>query len=103
MDERDILQHLLSIESEAADLALDAQAEAERRVAECEKSSRENYAVRYGERVSELEAVYGREAAAIIDEYRKVLQTYRAGLEKRPVDHDRFAALAAEMLTSGVD
>ncbi|MFA6505958.1 MAG: hypothetical protein WCT14_07660 [Treponemataceae bacterium] len=98
MEERDVLQHLLHVENEAATLAEDAQSEADKRIAERERFSRETYTARYGARVSELDAEFLNESSAISDEYRKNLEVYRTDLELKTVDERRFAALVHETL-----
>jgi vacuolar-type H+-ATPase subunit H len=55
MDDEDIVGHLLKIESEAAALVLDAQAEADRRLAEAEKRSRAAYEQQYQNGLALLE------------------------------------------------
>ena len=103
MDEHDILRHLLQVESEAANLALEAQLEADRRVSERERIAREAYAAGYGERVAALDAEYRAEAASIVAEYARVLEAYRAGFESRRADKARFSDLAAGLLFPGAE
>jgi hypothetical protein len=99
MEGRDVLQHLLRVESEAASLSTEAVAEADRRVAERERFAREAYAKRYDSRVAELNAAFETEAASIAAEYRRKLDAYREALELKSVDYARFAEFASDVLS----
>jgi hypothetical protein len=94
MDEHDILRHLLQVEADAAALVDDAQAEADRRLAEGEKRNRSLYDERYGRETGELEAGYGKEIAGVKEDYQKRLDAYRESLNAITVHRDRFNALA---------
>jgi hypothetical protein len=98
MEESDVLQHLLHVENEAASLASDAQAEADRRVSERERRARESYSAAYGSRVAELEAEYQREAASIDAGHRRILEQYREELDRRHTDESRFSSLVHALL-----
>ncbi len=97
MDDRDIIHHLLAVESEAASLALDAEAEADRRVAERERAARSVYDAAYSARVAQLEEEARREAEAVLNEYRQDLEAYRASLEKAPTDGGSFTRLVENL------
>jgi len=97
MDDRDILHHLLEVESEAASLAMDAEAEADRRLAEREKTARSAYEARFGSRAAELEEEFAREAEAVVAEYRSELEAYRVALEGSATDAGRFSKLIEVM------
>ncbi|GHV68628.1 hypothetical protein AGMMS49928_08620 [Spirochaetia bacterium] len=100
MDEQNVLQHLLGVEAQAAALVDEAQAEADRRVAEGEKSCRLQFDESYSRRVEELEAEYVRETARIREDYNHQLEEYRGSLAalKSRADQDRFTALTGEFL-----
>ncbi len=98
MEERDVLQHLLAVENEASSLGAQAQAEADRRVAERENAARAEYGERYGKRVAELDAEFERERERADAEYRNELDAYRAELERKRVDEGRFESLAVSLL-----
>ena len=98
MDDREILQHLLSLESEAAALVDDAQAEADRRVAEGEKQNRVRYDETYAEEVKTLEASYTEKIAFTRDNYRKELEAYHDSLKNVPLDREAFFSLAERFL-----
>jgi len=98
MDDQNVLQHLLAVESAAAALVDDAQKEADRRIAESEKNARIAYDEQYGRRVEALEAEYQRLVTATETGYRQKLAEYRQAQENQAVDEDRFAALFAGYL-----
>jgi hypothetical protein len=91
--DRNLLRHLLDLETQAAVLVDDAQAEADRRVAEGEKRSRARYDEAYAAEVAALEAVYTTETGAIRADYKQQLDAYREGLMAMPVDREAFSVL----------
>lgn len=100
MDERDVLQHLLEVESKAATLVNDAQAAADSRIAEAAKSARSAHEATYTARSSELEASYLSSIEDAKEEYRRLLDAYAAELEALPVDRKGFV-LSAEAFLFG--
>lgn len=98
MEGRDVLQHLLQVESEASSLSTEAAAEAERRVSDRERVARDQYSLRYEGRVTALNGDFEREAAAIDAEYRRCLDAYRRDLEAKAVDFQRFCDEASAHL-----
>jgi hypothetical protein len=93
-----VLRHLLDLETRAALLVGDAQAEADRRVAEGEKSSRARYDEVYAAEVAALETAYAEETAAIKADYKRQLDAYREGIRAMPLNHGAFSALAERFL-----
>jgi F0F1-type ATP synthase membrane subunit b/b' len=91
--DENVLGHLLKIEAEASALVDDAQAEADRRVAESEKQNRSLYDQEYGRRAAELEAAYAGEIDRIKADYRNRIEEYRKSLEALSADRGRFSAL----------
>jgi hypothetical protein len=79
-------------------LSSQAQAEADRRVVDRERSARESYSVRYGARVAELDEEYRRESAAVAAEYLRILDSYRVELGRKQIDEGRFSALVDDLL-----
>jgi regulator of protease activity HflC (stomatin/prohibitin superfamily) len=96
--DKDILRRLLKVESEAAVLVEDAQAEADRRIAEGEKESRARYERRYGQEAALLDEDYARTVLSIKEDYQKQLDAYRKSLDAMPVRKDAFFALAERLL-----
>jgi hypothetical protein len=92
--DRNLLRHLLDLETQAAALVDDAQAEADRRIAEGEKQSRSRYDEAYAAEVAALEAAYTGEIAAVKGEYARQLDTYREGLRAMPANRGAFSVLA---------
>jgi len=100
MDDHEILQHLLSLENEAAALVDDAQAEADRRVSEGEKINRSRYEETYAREVEALEISYVQKIDAIKEGYRKQLDEYGNNLRTMPSNPDAFCSLAEKLLVN---
>lgn len=101
MNDEEILGHLLKIEAEAAALVNDAQAEADRRVAEGEKQNRADYEERYHAGAGRLEAELQKEKEQVKDQYQKELAAYREKLNAINADMGRFAASLEGFLSGG--
>ena len=101
MDESDILQHLLRVEQEATGLAVEAQKEADRRIAENERFAREKYQSVYSVRVEELDSEFLRRANSVRLEYQASLEAFREGLERKPLHPQDLSRTAEEFLTKG--
>jgi hypothetical protein len=97
----DILGHLLKVEADAASLVDDAQAEADRRIAESERRNRSRYDEEYAEKAGELDRAFEAEIGRIRADYQDQLETYRKSLDAIPVDQGRFSALMDELLAAG--
>jgi F0F1-type ATP synthase membrane subunit b/b' len=97
--ETNVLGHLLKIEADAAAMVDDAQAEADRRVAESEKQNRARYDEEYGRHVAELDRAFDEEITRIRADYQAQLEAYRESLDSISVDQGRFSALMDELLT----
>jgi regulator of protease activity HflC (stomatin/prohibitin superfamily) len=97
-DARELLGHLLKIEAEAAALADEAQAEADRRVSEGEKQNRSRYEEQYSRETTALEAAYVREIEGAKEVYKKELETYRDSLNNIMADTGAFSALMTELV-----
>ncbi|MDR1024989.1 MAG: hypothetical protein LBL56_04620 [Treponema sp.] len=96
--EENILGHLLKVEADAASLVDDAQAEADRRIAESEKQNRSRYDEEYAQKAAELDRAFEDEITRIRADYQDQLEAYRKGLDLIPVDQERFSALMDELL-----
>jgi hypothetical protein len=97
-----VLGHLFQIEAEAAALVDDAQAEADRRVAEGERLNRSRYDEQYGREAAELEQGYEKEVVAVKDDYQHQLDRYRKSLDSIAVNQDRFRALMDDFLAKEI-
>jgi vacuolar-type H+-ATPase subunit H len=98
MEDQDVLQHLLEIESQAAVLVDDAQAEAGRRIKEAEEKNRSHYDQSYRALVENLDKEYETNIAAVKEKYGRELDAYRESLDRMPVDGEGFSALASALL-----
>ncbi|MDR3171215.1 MAG: hypothetical protein LBU17_06245 [Treponema sp.] len=98
MDDQSVLQHLLTVEAEAAALVNDAQAEADRRLAHGEEQGRLGYNEGFGREAAALEAGYEQAIAVVRADYQTQLEAYRVCLDTMTVQPDRFAALVESLL-----
>jgi regulator of protease activity HflC (stomatin/prohibitin superfamily) len=96
--DQNVLGHLLKIEGEAAALVDDAQAEADRRVAEAEKQNRSRYDEEYSRQAGELDAAYGQEINQVRADYQDRIESYRKSLEAIATDQGRFSTLLDDLL-----
>ncbi|MDR1506056.1 MAG: hypothetical protein LBI67_03040 [Treponema sp.] len=94
----DVLQHLLEIETQAAALVDDAQAEADRRVKASENENRERYEEQYRGRVEILEAGYRERIDGVRAEYRVRIDEYWKNLDATELHFADFSCLAAKLL-----
>jgi regulator of protease activity HflC (stomatin/prohibitin superfamily) len=99
--ESDVLRRLLKVEADAAVLVDDAQAEADRRIAEGEKASRARYDERYSREAALLDGEYAKTVQAIQEDYQKRLDAYRESLNGMPVLKDGFFTLAERLFFGG--
>jgi hypothetical protein len=93
-----VLGHLLKIEADAAAMVDDAQAEADRRVAESQKQNRARYDEEYGKDALELDSRFEEELSRIHADYQARLEAYRRSLDSIPVNQGRFSALMDDLL-----
>jgi vacuolar-type H+-ATPase subunit H len=101
MDDREVLQHLLSLENEASALVNDAQAEADRRTAERENQNRLRYDETYAGEVEALEKDFAQNLAIVRENCRQQLEAYRAELESMSFNVGSFLSLAEKFMLSG--
>ena len=101
MDDQEVLQHLLNLESKAAALVTDAQAEADRRVSEGEQQNRAHYDEVYSAEVAELEASYTRNIARVREDYSTQLEEYMESVKSVSLDKAAFSSLAEKLLFDG--
>ncbi|GHV75379.1 hypothetical protein AGMMS49942_02000 [Spirochaetia bacterium] len=95
--EQGVLQHLLDVESQAAGLVDEAQAEADRRVSEGEKENRARYDERYGLLAAELSGEYEAAVLAVKEDYTRQLEAYSSSLAAMGIQRDAFSALAEKL------
>jgi regulator of protease activity HflC (stomatin/prohibitin superfamily) len=90
MDEQNVLRHLLQVEAEASALVDDAQAEADRRIAEGEKQNRVFFEEQYGRLIRDLEQHSAEALIRLTGDSKKELDAYRESLEVLPLDRESF-------------
>jgi regulator of protease activity HflC (stomatin/prohibitin superfamily) len=98
MNQPDTLRHLLQVEADAAVLVDNAQAEADKRLAEGERQNRSRYEERYAQEVAALDADFEKEIDAIKEDYQKQLDAYRRTLDTMAVQAERFSGLMSSLL-----
>ena len=102
MDNNEVLGHLLKIESEAGVLVDEAQAEADKRVAEAEKQNRAAYEERYREESTKLENEFQASKDRARRRYREELETYQEQISSVKIDTGRFSALLDKYIAGEV-
>ena len=98
MEDRDVLQHLLNLEAQAAALVDDAQAEADRRNSEGENENRIRYDEACSREIKNLEDAFTKERSAVKDDYRRQLEAYRESLKTMTLNTEAFSSLAEKFL-----
>ena len=93
MHNDEVLSHLLEIESEAAALVDDAEAEAERRITGSEKQNRAAYEERYRETSKKLAEELQKTKERAREQYQERLETYKEKVAAINGDTARFSAL----------
>ena len=93
MDNNEVLGHLLQVESEAAALVDNAQAEADRRVAEAEKGNRVAFDERYRLESERLEGEFQKTKNRARQHYQEELEAYTQNISSMNADTERFSAL----------
>ena len=96
MDNDRALEHLLQIEAKAAALVNDAQAEADRRIAENEKKNRGLYEERFRLEAEMRETALKKEKDRLKKQYQQELEEYRQEISGLSTDVERFSTLLNE-------
>ncbi|MCL2834625.1 MAG: hypothetical protein FWD78_15760 [Treponema sp.] len=97
-DDKNVLKHLLNLETEAAALVNDAQAEADRRLGESDKQGRLLYDREYSAEAGRLQAAYEKEITQAKADYKKSIEAYRDELKAQHLNTAAFNALAGKFL-----
>ncbi|MDR1216502.1 MAG: hypothetical protein LBK25_07465 [Treponema sp.] len=98
MEDKDVLQHLLKVEAEAASLANDAAMEADRRIALAEKQNYLRYEEQFAKTSTECEAKYNGDIVAVQVSYQQKLDVFRQGLDSMREYKDGFNRLMESFL-----
>ena len=93
MDNNEVLDRLLKIESEAAALIDDAQVEADNRVTEAEKQNRASFDKRFHEENERLEKDFLQAKELAREQFKKEVETYKEKISSVNVNNDRFSNL----------
>ena len=89
MNETDVIGHLIQIESEAADMLLNAQAEADKRITEAKQKADTIYKEKYEELIKTLENDFFQQKSEIDSNYDKNFEEFRATIST--VNQDKRA------------
>ena len=98
MDDHEVLQHLLNLDTKAAALVDDAQTEANLRISAGERQNRIRFDEIYAREAEALEASFTRDISSVKENYRKQLEEYRENLAAMPLDYKAFSTLAEKLL-----
>lgn len=98
MEPQDVLQHLLEVEKQASSLVLDAQAEADRRIAEYEGQCKERFEAAYHTRIAEIEKEYSEHIERIKKQYTAELAAYKKELDGQAVEYREFSLLMDQLV-----
>ena len=93
MDNNEVLDHLLKVESEAAALVGNAQTEADRRVEEAEKERRAAYDEYYHRESERLESELKKSKELTQRQYQEELDAYKQKISSLSIEMDRFSVL----------
>lgn len=77
MNETDVIGHLIQIESEAADMLLNAQAEADKRITEAKQKADNIYKEKYENLINELENTFNQQKKQIDEEIQIKFDSYK--------------------------
>jgi len=98
MDNNEVLDHLLKIESEAAALVNDAQAKTDTRIAEAEKQNRAVYEERYQNELKKMEKEFQEHRERIQKKYREEMDAYREKISLANIDTNTFCTLLDRLI-----
>jgi len=98
MDNDEVLDHLLKIESEASALVNDAQAEADRRILEAEKQNHAAFEERYCKESERLEREFQAIKEKTRQQYQAELEAYHKKIACANPDTNRFSSLLDKLV-----
>jgi F0F1-type ATP synthase membrane subunit b/b' len=98
MENDDTLERLLKIEKEAASLVNEAQAEADRRIAESEKQNRAACEKKYRVHEQALEEELKKKTDELKTEFKKQIETYLDELSLLKADTKKFSSLLDSLI-----
>ncbi len=98
MVESDIIGHLIEVEHQASSMVLDAQVEADQRIAEARAKSDSRYKDLYDTLVSSLEKQTGEQIEAVKKGYEKKFEEFSVYITKTPKDIPAFEEMLESVL-----
>lgn len=87
----DIFNHLLEVESQAANMLFDAQVEADEKVSSTKKEIEKEIKVLYNEVVEEQEKRFEKEKSEIDISLKQSIEEYVEKLKSAPLDYESFS------------
>ena len=94
----DIIQHLLEVENEAAQMQLDAQKQADEKIARVRSESDARYKSECAENARVLESEEKAKIQQINDNHSQQIESFKASLESTPKSPEAFKSTIEEML-----
>ena len=98
-EDRDVLHHLLEVESEASTLAIEATEEADKRRAAAKQKADAEYRAKYEELIKSLETWLGAEKEKCDAEQKAAFSEYEEKLKALHKDTGAFCAYVDSLLT----
>ena len=98
MAESDVIEHLISVEHEAASLMQDAQIEADKRISVAKVQADELYKKQYEQLILELDAQYEKRSAEITQKKDADFRAYQENIERLQTDEASFNTLLDSLL-----
>lgn len=98
MAESDVIEHLISVEHEAASLMQDAQIEADKRISAAKVQADELYKKQYEQLILELDAQYQTRSAEITQKKDADFKAYQENIERLQTDEASFNTLLDSLL-----
>ncbi len=98
MAETDVIGHLLDIEHQAAELLLDTQTEADRRISEARTAADAEYKSQYEQMIIELDAWFAEQSRVVTSEHSVLMDTYRSSVDNTQTDVESFNRLLDSLL-----
>lgn len=98
MPSQDILDRLFETERQAESLAAEAGAEADRRIAAAKERARLAVAAAVKSATASVTAAKAASAAQANDEYQRLIESYRRGIDDLPVNEAAFQAVCERIV-----
>jgi len=98
MVETDVINHLIDIEREAADVLFDAQEKAEAMVTAAKGQAEADFKAGYDAAVKECESNFKKNCGQISDEYKGLMQEFETKIKSAPKDISAFNSILDSLL-----